>query len=209
MYKVLDKDMIEKEIVAYIPRTSPGISPDGSAARDRQRLNLQAQDRCPMGTSASKGPVRGCCTELAIGLPPLPQVAQVRVLERLLDKVPDRHKDHLSSVNLDGSHTPAKRGGENVEYQGRRSAGLTLGQVRTSGANHNDLYDMEVQFEAITATLEQAEIPVGGCFRTPMQCSIPRTSGNHAVKKDINPNVSFNRRSGLTAFFFGCNLHEA
>lgn len=31
----------------------------------------------------------------------------------------------LSSVDLEGSHTPAKRGGENVEYQGRKKSRTT------------------------------------------------------------------------------------
>ncbi|MCR9228541.1 MAG: hypothetical protein NXH90_14075 [Flavobacteriaceae bacterium] len=30
--------------------------------------------------------------------------------------------------------------------------------------NHNDLYDIEVQFEVVTATLENAKIDVNGLF---------------------------------------------
>ena len=30
--------------------------------------------------------------------------------------------------------------------------------------NHHDLHSIEVQFEVVTATLEQAEIPVEGLF---------------------------------------------
>ncbi|NQX86443.1 MAG: hypothetical protein HRT67_11165 [Flavobacteriaceae bacterium] len=30
--------------------------------------------------------------------------------------------------------------------------------------NHNDLHKIEVQFEVVTATLEQVEIPVKGLF---------------------------------------------
>lgn len=37
----------------------------------------------------------------------------------------NRHFLDLSSVQLDGSHTPAKRGGEAVGYQGRKASETT------------------------------------------------------------------------------------
>ncbi|WP_281990598.1 hypothetical protein [Aquimarina aggregata] len=30
--------------------------------------------------------------------------------------------------------------------------------------NHNDLHDIEIQFEVVTASLEEADIPVEGLF---------------------------------------------
>ena len=90
----------------------------------------------------------------------------------------ERYKSNLdlSSVDLDGSHTPAIRGGEQVEYQGRKKRnttnalyltdrqGLPLAISEPVAGNHNDIFDIEVQFEIVTATLEEAQIPVEGLF---------------------------------------------
>ena len=79
----------------------------------------------------------------------------------------------LSSVDLDGSHTPAIKGGEAVEYQGRKKGrttnalfltdrqGLPLAMSEPVSGNHNDLFDIEVQFEVVTATLDRADIKTG------------------------------------------------
>ncbi|WP_281991513.1 hypothetical protein [Aquimarina aggregata] len=82
----------------------------------------------------------------------------------------------LSSVDLDGSHTPAVRGGQDVEYQGRKKRkttnalyfthkqGLPLAMLEFVAGHHNDLYNIEVQFEIVTATLENTDIQPVGLF---------------------------------------------
>lgn len=42
--------------------------------------------------------------------------------------------------------------------------GLPLAISSPVAGNHNDLYNIEVQFELVTGTLEQANIPVDGLF---------------------------------------------
>src|SRR5690606_8617398 len=78
--------------------------------------------------------------------------------------------------DLDGSHTTALRGGEQVAYQGRKKRkttnslyltdrqGLPLAMSEPVSGNHNDLYNIEVHFEEITSTLEDADISVKGLF---------------------------------------------
>lgn len=87
-----------------------------------------------------------------------------------------RAEPDFSSVDLDGSHTPAVRGGKGVEYQGRKKRkttnalyltdgqGLPLAMSEPVAGNHNDLYNIEVQFEVVTDTLGQADIPLEGLF---------------------------------------------
>ncbi|CAZ97236.1 hypothetical protein [Zobellia galactanivorans] len=82
----------------------------------------------------------------------------------------------LSSVDLDGIHTPAIRGGEAVEYQGRKKGrntnaffltdrqGLPLAISEPVSGNHNELFDIEIQFEVVTATLDGADIKTEGLF---------------------------------------------
>lgn len=61
----------------------------------------------------------------------------------------------LSIINLDGSHSYAKKGGESVAYQGRKKGktsnilpfsdanGNILGVMKHLAGNHNDAYDLK------------------------------------------------------------------
>jgi len=82
----------------------------------------------------------------------------------------------LSCVQLDGSHTPCKRGGAAVGYQGRKAAKTTntiyladnQGQMLCCASpqegQHNDLFELQTLFEEICAFLRQAGIDVKGLF---------------------------------------------
>jgi transposase len=82
----------------------------------------------------------------------------------------------MSSIALDGSHTPAKRGGEAVAYQGRKSAkttnalflvdkqGVPLAMGEPQAGNHHDVYDIKTIFQTMLDTLKAAEIKVEGLF---------------------------------------------
>lgn len=89
-----------------------------------------------------------------------------------------RHKRFLdlSSVQLDGSHTPAKNGGAAVGYQGRKkartttqllltdNAGQPLASATPQAGNHHDLFHIEELFEQLCCLLEAAEIDLQGLF---------------------------------------------
>jgi transposase len=82
----------------------------------------------------------------------------------------------LSSMQLDGSHTPAKGGGENMGYQGRKAAkttnalffvdkhGQPVAMATPQGGNHHDLYEIKTLFEQMCQLLEDAAITVKGVF---------------------------------------------
>ena len=124
----------------------------------------------------------------------------------------EKHKSKLdlSIVDLDGSHTPAIRGGEQVEYQGRKKRkttnalyltdrqGLPLAISEPLSGNHNDLYDIEVQFEVVTGTLEQANISVEGLFLNADAGFDGENFRKSCTKKNINANICFNKRNGNT-----------
>ena len=77
---------------------------------------------------------------------------------------------------MDGSHTTALRGGQEVGYQGRKERkttnalyladrqGLPIAMSGPVPGNHNDLFEIEVQFEEVVGTLGEAEISVDGLF---------------------------------------------
>ena len=82
----------------------------------------------------------------------------------------------LSSAQFDGSHTPAKRGGEQVGYQGRKGCKTTNslylsdnnGQLLSVGSpqsgEHNDLFEITSIFEEMITVLEEADINCEGIF---------------------------------------------
>ena len=76
--------------------------------------------------------------------------------------------------------------------------GLPLAMSEPVAGNHNDIYDIEVQFEVVTATLERADIPVDGLF---MNADAGFDSNDFRIsygKKEINANICFNRRNWNT-----------
>lgn len=88
----------------------------------------------------------------------------------------NRSKLDLSSVQVDGSHTPCKRGGEAVGYQGRKSCntsnslflcdnnGQMLSVSSPQPGEHNDLYDIVVLFKELIRVLQASDIAVDGLF---------------------------------------------
>lgn len=88
------------------------------------------------------------------------------------------HRRHLrlSSLQLDGSQTPAKKGGECVGYQGRKKARTTnliflcddQGQMLACGqpasGEHHDSYRIEQVFSELLNLLKQAGLATEGLF---------------------------------------------
>lgn len=82
----------------------------------------------------------------------------------------------LSSAEFDGSHTPAKSGGDAVGYQGRKACnttnalflsdnqGVILGMSTPQEGQHHDLYEIEVLFKEICDLMKKANINLKGLF---------------------------------------------
>jgi len=82
----------------------------------------------------------------------------------------------LSCVQLDGSHTPAKRGGESVGYQGRKASktsnslflvdnrGQMLAIAEPQAGQHHDLYEIKKLFLELCDLLKSADLPTQGLF---------------------------------------------
>ena len=82
----------------------------------------------------------------------------------------------MSSIQLDGSHTPAKRGGESVEYQGRKKAktsnmliivdnqGCPIACSEPLAGNHHDSFNLEDSFQAMLSQLKTSKIETDGLF---------------------------------------------
>lgn len=210
MYTVLDKDTIEMEIVPLIPRARRGFPPTVPLAEIINAILYKLKT----GVQWHQLPVKALFERHSLTWNAVYYHYRKWCLsDTLKDGWTTFLKTHkkeldLSSVDLDGSHTPAMRGGAEVEYQGRKKRkttnalyltdrqGLPLAMSEPISGNHNDLYDIEVQFEVVTGALEEADIPVEGLFLNADAGFDSENFRNSCAQKDINANVCFNKRNG-------------
>jgi len=130
----------------------------------------------------------------------------------------------MSTVQLDGSHTPAKRGGEAVGYQGRKATkttnslflcdntGQMLAVSQAQSGQHNDLYKIETLLEEMMTVLEAADIDCKGIFLNADSGFDDKKLKRLCEEKDIQLNVKDNKRnrkkSTLEYQYFDEQLYE-
>lgn len=114
---------------------------------------------------------------------------------------------NMSSVQLDGSHTPVKRGGIAVAYQGRKKAkttnmlfltdrqGIPLACSQPIAGNHNDLFEIEKTVSKIISTLMDACIAVKGLFLNADAGFDSKSLRTFFEQLDIFANIDFNKRN--------------
>lgn len=120
----------------------------------------------------------------------------------------NKEKVDLSLSHIDGSHTPAYRGGEKVEYQGRKKRsttnalyfvdrqGLPLAMSEPQSGNHTDLYEIKDRIDEITAQLSASGIAVDGLFSN-LDAGFDGENLRTALSSHgIISNVCPNRRNG-------------
>jgi len=130
--------------------------------------------------------------------------------ERVWHNVLKKHKDllDLSSIQLDGTHTPAKRGGESVAYQGRKkskttnlllitdSQGIPLACSDPIPGNHNDAFDLVKTFRKMIRSIQLADIPVEGLFLNADSGFDTADFRSYCYANEIFDNIDRNKRNG-------------
>lgn len=210
MYTVLDKNTIEMEIIPHIPLAKRGFQPTVPLVEIVNAILYKLKT----GVQWHQLPTRVFFEQRPLSW----EVVYYHYRKWCVNGVwkscwislLEKHKSFLdlSSADLDGSHTPAVRGGEQVEYQGRKKRkttnalyltdrqGLPLAMSEPLAGNHNDLYEIEVQFEVVTATLGQTNIPVEGLFLNADAGFDSKEFRKSCEGKEINANICFNKRNG-------------
>ena len=119
------------------------------------------------------------------------------------------HKSELdmSSVHLDGSHTPAKRGGEAVAYQKRKKSkttnalfltdrqGLPLAMSEPIEGHHNDLFEIDFFFLKMLDDLALSQIETNGLFLNADAGFDSEGFRRICSSKEIIANIDFNKRN--------------
>jgi len=224
MYKVLDKDIIEMEIVPYLPKTKRGFKPKAplyeivNAILYKLKTGIQWEYLPVESLFGNRllhyktifGHFRKWC-ELDVW-----KSCWIELLKE------HRSKLDLSSGDLDGSHTTALRGGQEVGYQGRKKRkttnalyltdrqGLPIAMSEPVSGNHNDLFDIEVQFEEVVVTMEEANISIDGPFINADAGFDSQRLRDKCEAKGIIANICPNKRKGNgdTDHYFDEKLYE-
>lgn len=118
-----------------------------------------------------------------------------------------KSKLDMSSIQLDGSHTPAKRGGEAVGYQKRKSSkttnslfltdksGIPLALSEPVSGNHHDLFEIKKSFQKILQDLKDAAINSNGLFMN-ADAGFDSIAFREICRgADIIANIDFNKRN--------------
>lgn len=210
MYTVLDKDIIKREIVPLLPLAKRGFQ----ATVPLEEIFNAILYKLKTGVQWHQLPVKALFEVTILSWESVyyhyRKWCKNTVLKQCWISILKKNKSKLdlSSVDFDGSHTSTLRGGEQVEYQGRKKRkttnalylsdrqGLPLAISNPVAGNHNDLYDIKVQFEVITATLEEASIAVQGLFLNADAGFDSEEFRLCCEKKEINANICFNKRNG-------------
>ncbi|MCG8407917.1 MAG: IS5 family transposase [Phycisphaerales bacterium] len=130
----------------------------------------------------------------------------------------------MSSVELDGSQTPAKRGGECVGYQGRKKCkttnmlfltdrqGILLACSDPISGEHNDLFEIEKNVSKILVTLSDSNIEYKGLFMNADAGFDSQCFRNFCGLKEIIPNFDLNKRNAKDPdqndYFFDNQLYK-
>lgn len=210
MYQVLSKDMIESSILPHLPTAKRGYTTQSSLPEIVNsilyKLKTGIQWHLLPVDSLFSGKVLHYKTVFGHYRKWCKQDAWKDCWIGLLSE--NKAQIDLSSSDLDGSHTPALRGGEQVAYQGRKKRkttnalyltdrqGLPLAMSEPVAGNHNDLYDIETSVEEILQTLAQAQIPTQGLFVNADAGFDAESFRQVCAQKELMANVVPNKRRG-------------
>jgi len=114
----------------------------------------------------------------------------------------------MSSIQLDGTHTPAKRGGEAVAYQGRKrsktsnmliitdSKGIPLACSDPIAGNHNDAFELVKNVDKMLNNIRLSNISTEGIFLNADAGFDTTEFRASCFKNGIIDNIDKNKRNG-------------
>ena len=129
-----------------------------------------------------------------------------RVWVILLEKY--KHLLDMSSIQLDGTHTPTKRGGEAVAYQGRKksktsnmliitdSQGIPLACIEPMAGNHNEAFELVENVDKMLSNIRLSNISTEGLFLNADAGFDIKEFRSLCLKNDIIDNIDKNKRNG-------------
>lgn len=131
----------------------------------------------------------------------------------------------MSSINLDGSHTPAKRGGHRVGYQGRKKSkmtnmliltdnqGVAIGCSEPISGEHNDSFELVKIASEIFTQIKEIGLSCEGLFLNADAGFDTKEFRKLCFVKDIMANIDKNKRRGhkeekIDTYIFDKELYD-
>ena len=114
---------------------------------------------------------------------------------------------NLSELNLDGSHTIAKKGGESVAYQGRKrakttnilpvtdAAGAIVATTGLIAGNHNDAFELKPQLQAALKSMQRLGLDIHGAYFNADRAFDSRAARKVCFNYGLIPNIDENKRN--------------
>jgi transposase len=113
----------------------------------------------------------------------------------------------LSELNLDGTHTIAKKGGESVAYQGRKQAktsnilpladakGYVVASTGIMAGNHHDAFELKPHLQDAFKHLKRLGLKIGGAFFNADSAFDTKEARKTCFNHGVVPNIAENKRN--------------
>ena len=210
MYQVLDKDTISLEILPHLSTAKRGFKTKSSPEEIVNAILYKLKTGCQWEFL----PVESLFSDVVLSYKSVfwhyRKWCKNENWQSCWVSLLSKHKSclDLSSTDLDGSHTPAIKGGEEVAYQDRKKRkttnslyltdrqGLPLALSSPKAGNHHDLHEIKPALDEMFHLLERADIPLEGLFVNADSGFDAKVFRLACDQRDIFANVAFNPRNG-------------
>lgn len=209
MYLVLDKDIIKSDIIPYLPVAKRGFKTKSCLVEIVNSILYKLKTGCQWHMLPTSSLFSNTVLHYKTVFGRYRKWCKLGAWQQVWEKLLNKYKDELdlSIVNLDGSHTPALRGGEDVAYQGRKKKkttntlfltdkqGIPVAKSDSIPGNHNDLYQITNYFKSMLDTLNCAKIRIDGLFLNADSGFDSKELRNLCNELEIIPNIAINKRN--------------
>lgn len=210
MYKVLDKDIIENEILAHLSKAKRGFETKSCLIEIINSILYKLKT----GIQWHMLPVESLFSDVVLSYKTVDwhfrkwcvndewEHSWLHILKKYKSTL------DLSTSSVDSSHTRALRGGEEVEFQTRKMSKITHALYLTDNqgipiaisspvsGNHHDLYQIDNHLDELFQTLQKAEIATDGLFVNSDAGFESKEFRGKCFEYGIIPNTAINPRNG-------------
>ncbi|ROT02201.1 IS5 family transposase [Lepagella muris] len=209
-YAVLDKDTIKNRIMPYLSVAKRGFETKFDLVEIVNAILFKLKSGCQWRMLPTGHLFSGVAPSWKTVFHHYRKWCKAGEWKRVFTELLKANKDKvdLSLSHIDGSHTTAYRGGEMVEYQGRKKRnttnalylsdrnGLPLAMSEPQSGNHADLYEIEKRIDELMQQLREASIRTDGLF-----CNLDAGFDGKSLRTALDShnvisNVCPNRRNG-------------
>ena len=210
MYEVLDKDTIKSEILPYLSVAKRGYVTKSDLVEVIQCILYKLKTDCQWHMLPVSSFFTGRMLHDKTVHGHFRKWSRNGEWEKVWGIVLHRYRSVLDmfSVELDGSHTTALRGGECCGYQGRKkrkttdaiyvtdSQGIPLAMSTPVSGSHNDVYNISEILSELFSGLKSSALTVSGLFLNADAVFGTGQFRRGCHKREVFPNIAFNKRRG-------------